>query len=270
VRIGIVGLGLIGGSLAGALRESGHELAGADIDHHAETIALERCLVDRVATVEGVAAESDVVILCAPVEETIRLVPRVASLMGPKAVLSDVAGVKRPVVETMSRSTAAARSAGGHPIAGKATGGIAGADPDLFRGVPYAVVPHKRTSPDTSRILRDLIFDIGARPIDVDAETHDAMLARTSHLAQALSSALSVYLNGARDDQLKGTGLQGMLRLAHGDEKLWSQIFAHNADHVSETIDGYIAALQALRERIAARDRPGIEAFMRRSREALA
>jgi prephenate dehydrogenase len=269
VRIGIVGLGLIGGSLAGALRAAGHEVIGCDRNLYSEETASARGLVDEVRPLADVADGADVVFLCLPVEATIDAIAEVSSLMNPDGILTDVASVKRPIIEAMNGIRARCRSIGGHPIAGKEISGIDAADAALFRDAAYAVVDSDHTDRATVDTLAGLVEDIGARPVRIDAAGHDAMLARTSHLAQAVSSALSLYLDGARDDPLKGPGIQGMLRLARGDEKLWAEIFSRNSDNVSETIGGFMGALENLRDRISQMDADGVESLMRQSREAL-
>jgi prephenate dehydrogenase len=210
-----------------------------------------------------------VVILCVPVSETIRLVPVIASEMREGTVLTDVASVKQPVVAAMESTTAAGRCVGGHPVAGKETSGIASADPEIFRAAPYAIVPGSRTEPASVETLRRLVGDIGGLPVEMDADAHDAMVARTSHLPQVLSSAFSLYLEEGGRADLKGSGARGMLRLAASDEKLWSEILTYNRDNVSAAILEFVDVLQGLDDSISSGHSTAIEADMRRAREAV-
>ena len=114
------------------------------------------------------------------------------------------------------------------------------------------------------------MLDVGARPVQIDPVRHDAMVAQTSHLPQILSSALSLYLNGGADSELKGSGFRGMVRLAHSDERLWSEILRYNADNLTADIIGFQEVLGALLERLAGGDIAGTETMLRQAREAVA
>ena len=268
MRIGIVGLGLIGGSLAGALRHAGNEVVGCDTSQDAEDIAVERGYVDAVQGFESLASNVDMLILCTPVGETLRTIPASARFMKPDAIMTDVASVKRPVLDAMNSVPRPFRCVGGHPVAGKETSGVRSADPAIFRGAPYAIVPGAVTSQRSIDVLTDLAIGIGARPVQIDAAAHDSVVARMSHLPQVLSSALSISVDDGRDKALAGTGLQSMLRLAGSDEKLWADILAYNHDNVSAAIRDFLEVLEPFAGSIAAGDTESIGNSIRRGREA--
>lgn len=268
MRIGIVGLGLIGGSLAGALRRSGNDVVGYDRSRNAEETAVDLGFIDEVERFDSLAANVDLLILCTPVREILSTIPAAGSLMKPGAILTDVASVKRPVLEAMDALGGSIRYVGGHPVAGKETSGIQFADPAIFEGAPYAIVPGKATDQDSVDVLKDLAKGIGAQPIQVDAAVHDEAVARSSHLPQVLSSTLSVDLEGGRRELLAGTGLESMLRLAGSDERLWGDILAYNHDNVSAAIMDFLEVLKPFAASIAAGDSESIGKTVKRGREA--
>ena len=146
MRIGIVGLGLIGGSLAGALRSAGHEVLGYDRNAKSTAIAVERGFVDEVEPPERLAADSEVIVLCLPVGQTLQTIPSVGSWMRPEAILTDVASVKRPVLEVMGQHSRSGQCVGGHPVLpARRLRGFSRADPAIFLDAPYAVVPGSKT-----------------------------------------------------------------------------------------------------------------------------
>jgi prephenate dehydrogenase len=269
VRIGVIGLGLIGGSLAGAFIRGGHEVNGCDLNRDSERAALQRGHVSAVCSPADIHSMSDIAFLCVPLEETVRLIPSVAQAMKPAAILTDVASVKRPVIAAMDSVESGSRCIGGHPMTGKATGGIESADPDLFRGATYAIVPSVTTDDAVLNIILPLLRELGAQPVEIDAASHDAEVARTSHLPQVLSSALSLALDGARTDNLSGPGLAGMLRLAHSDERLWAEILIANRDDVGAALKQYSHVLDAFANAISSGDSERVLKLMRAAREAL-
>ncbi len=269
MRIGIVGLGLIGGSLGAAFRAAGHQVIGSDRDPTAAGIAANRDLVDATASTAEVASNAEVIFICLPIPETLSTIPAVAGLMDRAAVLTDVASVKRSVLGVMEAQAAAARCVGGHPLAGRERSGPDAADPDLFRDAPYAVVPGERTQRGAVEVVEHLVADLGARSLEIEADAHDAMVARTSHLPQLLSSALSGALDGGRHDPLRGPGLAGMLRLAASDDGLWTEILLQNADHVSGALRGIIQILEEAAGSLDRRDFDAVQSLLRRGRQAV-
>jgi prephenate dehydrogenase len=241
----VVGLGLIGSSLAAALRRDGARVRGFDPDpdtrRDAQALGHVEVVADSLA--ESLAG-AGAVILAAPVPAIVQMLPAVRAA-APEALIVDVGSVKVPVVERMARLPGAERTVGGHPIAGKEISGPTAADADLFRGRPFVLTPHSATSDETLARARGLAERIGARVVVVDAETHDRTVARTSHLPQSLSSVLASGL--ARDDaSYAGTGLRDMTRLAASDPALWTDILLANNRPVVTELRGFAARVLAL------------------------
>src|SRR3954454_20468564 len=175
MRIAVLGVGLIGGSIGLAARErAGAEVIGWGPRSETLQTALDKRAIDRIAgSVEEAVAGAQAVFACAPVELLSDLVSQALTAAGPDTVVTDAGSTKRPLVEAITDE----RFIGGHPIAGAETAGVENARADLFEGAAWYLTPH----PDTSGILFErlhrLIVSFGARPTAIDAATHDRMLA---------------------------------------------------------------------------------------------
>lgn len=267
--VGIVGLGLIGGSLGGALRRQGVTVTGFDAREDACRIAQERGLIDATAsTIEGVAGQ-DLVMLAMPVSAIVDLLPVVDASTGGETIIMDAGSVKRPVIEIMQALEHASRAIGGHPLAGKERVGAVHADADLFTGRPFILTPSVETSESTINRARELAVAIGARPLLMDPEEHDRVVARTSHLPQLLSTVLALQTGGDAQG-IFGPGLTSMTRLAGSDPAMWREILLMNRDHVSAAARELIDQLQEVLRMIESGDARGIEKTLQAGRIAYA
>lgn len=232
MQVTIIGLGLIGGSMGGALRRAGLSVRGYDVAPTAMRIALLRELIDEMAgSLEAAVEDADAVVLAVPQQQTVELLPAVDAAAPGEAILLDTASVKGQVLATMSGLPGARRAVGGHPLAGKERSGPEAADPELFRGRSFALVPNPATEGETLDRAAALVVALGATPVIVTAEEHDRILARTSHLPQLLSTALALTLEPG-DGRLAGPGLQDMTRLAMSPAGMWQEILAANRANV--------------------------------------
>jgi prephenate dehydrogenase len=251
MHISIIGLGLIGASLGGALHQRGYNVVGYDSNPTAAHVAEMRGLVDTVCpTVEEAVRGSEVVILATPVATIISLLPQLAAIIDSDSILTDVGSAKKAVIAAMDALPDTCRAVGGHPIAGREQSGPTAADPGLFAGKPYAIVPSTHSDAAAIATIEVLARAIGAQPILVSADVHDAVLARTSHIPQLLASALALSLEGERYTSLSGTGLQDMTRLAASDPQLWSEVLCLNATNVVAAGRRYLEVLTYLLHKI--------------------
>ena len=261
-RVAVIGLGLIGASIGGALRERGDFVRGLDADSEVMRTVLERGAVDEVALDLGTVVEgATVVILAIPVLSIVRILPEVDALAPPEAVILDVGSVKSPVCAAMEQLPGAHRAVGGHPIAGKESSGPLAADTSLFGGRSFALVPTRNTSDGTLEAAQDLVYEIGSRPIVLSASDHDRMVARTSHLPQLLSMALTLSLN-VGDGSLAGPGLRDMTRLAASHPRVWSDIFQTNADNIRTAVTVCMEHLQEISHMLAENDTASLQRAM--------
>ena len=249
-RIAIVGLGLIGGSIALAVRERWSSVLITAVDRppvlaHASSSGA----IDRAAKTVADIGPTDLIILAAPVRQNVNLLPEVMSSRPDGAVVTDVGGTKRDIVTAAAALPSGARAfVGGHPIGGAERGGFGFARPDLFRGKPWIFTP-TQPSPATDRLF-EFVRGMGARPVTMDPEAHDRMMAYVSHLPQLAASVLmEVVGRAATSDGLRfaGRGLTDSTRLASSPASVWREICAVNADDIGPALDALIARLSELR-----------------------
>lgn len=263
-RAAVVGLGLIGGSVAGGLRQCGYRVSGYDPTPGRAWIAADLGLVDEpAAAMQDSVQGADVVVMAAPVVSILEGLEAVDEAAPDGALLIDMGSVKGPIVDGMSRLPGAARAVGGHPLAGDERSGPRAADPELLRGKAVVLCPSAKTDPDALRLAEALCHDLGATPLVVDAEEHDRILARTSHMPQFISTALALCLQGA-DITLSGSGVRDMTRLAASNPHMWRDIAATNRDHILDALGAFTGQLNDIMGMIADGDGAAIEDAVRR------
>jgi prephenate dehydrogenase len=246
-----VGFGLIGGSIALAIRDRWPSIRITAVDrppvlaHAAGSGAIDKA-AQRVADLSG----NDLLILAAPVEQNVRLLPEAAAIIGEGGIITDVGGTKRDIVSAAcALSGARAAFVGGHPIGGAEHGGFAFARADLFRGRPWILTPNGSSSAPVDR-LAGFVESLGARPTTMDAEEHDRLMAFLSHLPQLTVSALMDVVGEAAASgglRLAGRGLVDSTRLASSPADVWREVCALNSGDIGAALDQLIARLQLLR-----------------------
>ncbi len=263
----VVGTGLIGGSLAWALRRRGWHVIGKDADPEATERALERGLIDEVG--EGLEAEvvfvATPVSSAAPVAGAILADPRRTRLVA----VSDVSGVKAPVVDALEDP----RFIGGHPMAGSEQAGIDGADPELFVGATWVLTPTVETDPGTYSLLTEIVGELGADVLTLSPSDHDRLVAVVSHVPHLVAATLmNAAAEGAKADgallRLAAGGFRDMTRVAAGQPSIWPDICADNAEAILQGLDRIVEDLQGLRARVAAGDRGGLLELLQRASTA--
>lgn len=268
--IAIAGLGLIGGSIALALRQnSRHTLLGLDTNPAVLEEAARRRAVDRTGGAE-LLPEADVVILALPPETALAFLRDHAALMRPGAVVTDVCGVKRAIVEPASAICRANGLVfiGGHPMAGKEKSGFENADACLFQGASYILTPDGDTPEEAVSLMRELAAQLGCTRLTVASpEKHDRLIAFTSQLPHVLAGAYVGSRCCPFHAGFSAGSYRDVSRVATVDETLWSQLFLLNQDALCAEIDALIANLQSYRDAIAAGDQPRLEAILREGRE---
>jgi prephenate dehydrogenase len=269
-RVAVIGLGLIGASLGGALRMQGNVVRGLDRDTSAMQAALDRGLVDDVSEdLTAVLDEATLVILAIPVLSIIKILPQIDALSPRNAAIVDVGSVKGPVVDAMEVLSGAPRMIGGHPIAGKELTGPTAADVSLFQGRSFALVPSDTTNHATLHVAELMVREIGSIPVVMSAVEHDQIVARTSHLPQLLAMALALSLE-PRDQALAGPGLRDMTRLAGSGPNMWNDILVSNADNISAALGVCMTQLQNLTGMALAGDEAALEHAILRANERAA
>jgi prephenate dehydrogenase len=251
-KVAIVGLGLIGGSIALAVRQHWPSALVIGVDRKD---VLEKAMVlhaiDVAADDPVVMAEADLVILAAPVDQNIKMLAELEQHVTTTAVVTDVGSTKRTTVEAAQHLPARLAFVGGHPLGGAPRGGIEHARPDLFKTRPWIFTPVGEGTASTLERLCGFATALGAEPHMMAPDEHDRLLALVSHLPQLTASALMHVVGtgaGERGLALTGRGLFDSTRLASSPPDIWREICRSNADTIGDALDALIDQLQVLRQ----------------------
>ncbi len=252
--IAIVGLGLIGGSLALAIRERWPNATITGVDRPgvlAEAVARGIITRDASSAASLATADIDLIVLAAPVLQNIACLRDLAAATTRPLLVTDVGSTKQSIVSAAHDAGPCVTFIGGHPIAGAAHAGLAHARADLFRGRPWIFTPDAATPAPALERLRAFVSALGAEPAVLSADEHDRVMAYVSHLPQLVSSALMRTVGdgvGAAGLALSGPGLADTSRLASSPASVWTDILQSNAGHVREALDALIADLHTVRD----------------------
>jgi len=271
----IVGVGLIGGSLALAAKGAGvvGSVIGVTRSAASREVALARGLVDR--TTDNLAAGvagADLVVLAVPVHEIVRLLPDVARHVGPNCLVTDVGSVKGPILMAGDAAYPDGRFVAGHPIAGKEQSGAAAARADLYRGANWILTPSARTRPEALGRVGALCGAAGANVLHMDAAWHDEVFATVSHLphlvAFALMDTVLATERGVERLRFSAGGLRDFTRVAGSDPDMWRDIFLMNRGPMLKALAEYQQALERLAAAIQDGDGEALTDRLLRARSA--
>jgi prephenate dehydrogenase len=260
MRIAIIGLGLIGGSIGLALKQAswrGAEIIGYARRRETGSLALKSGAVDKVASnLRNVVKGADIVIIAAPVLTIKDIFEQIAPELSDDSIVTDTASTKMQVMQWAGEKMPSRISfVGGHPMAGKEISGIRAADADLFHNCIYCLTPLPKAKPAAVRTVKDMVNKLGAVPIVIGAEEHDRLVAGVSHLPLLLSVALvSVTTKNPSWQQmsrLAASGYRDLTRLASGNPEVNAHICLSNQAAIVSWIDAFIDELQRLRTFIA-------------------
>jgi prephenate dehydrogenase len=274
-RLAIVGVGLIGGSFALALKQAGvvRTVLGVGRNPARLTIARELELIDGVADYAE-AGQADCILLALPVGETEAVLRQLAPHLKPGAIITDVGSTKANVVAA-ARTALGSRFSDfvpGHPIAGSEQNGPGAARADLFQGKKVVLTPQADTRVDALNTVKALWQASGAQIEILDAERHDRIFAAVSHLphlaAFALVDELAQRADGDTYFHFAASGFRDFTRIAGSSPEMWRDIALANREAVLAELDAYLAALQTLRAAISAEDGAALLASFARAREA--
>jgi len=272
-QVAIVGLGLMGGSLAGALRGRCQAVVGVARRPGTIETALARGLIDRGTTdLAASVRQTDVVILATPVRVILRLLTKIGPLLPKECLLMDVGSTKARIVTEMARLPGHVQPLGGHPMCGREVSGIAAADPTLYQGCTFVLTPPPRTSEAALALGRDLVEAIGAHPLVLDPEHHDRLVATISHLPYLLACGLvGTAEEVASADptvwKVVASGFRKASRLATSDVTMMLDILLTNREAVLEALGTCEAQLSNLARLVEAGDEEGLRAVLTAIRE---
>lgn len=260
---GVVGLGLIGGSVAHALTHMGFTVGGVDRDPS----TVERAIAEGVIAHAGLPADAELTVIATPVDAIIDGVEH--ALRETSGWVTDTGSVKGPIAEAIDD----ARFVPSHPMAGSEQTGLDGARAELFRGAAWVVCPTPNTSDETFAAMHDFVTALGADPLTLTPAAHDRMVATVSHVPHLTAAAL-MNVAATRSDEhaamlrLAAGGFRDMTRIAAGSPAIWPPICVQNGEAITEALDEVIARLEGLRNAVVEGDTGGIESSLQTARDA--
>lgn len=253
-KVTVVGLGLIGGSIAKDLRaQMNLEVTGVDASEtHCEK-ALDLGLVDAILPIEDAVKTAEIIIVAIPVNAIEKIVPSLLNQMSERAVLIDVGSTKEEICKAVSGHPKRGRFVAAHPLAGTEFSGPEAAISRLFQDKKNIVCEKEKIDKDALKLALKLFFSLGMETFYLSPEAHDMHLAYVSHLSHISSFTLSLTVLDIEKDEsqifnLASTGFESTARLAKSSPATWAPIFNKNAKHLSRALEQYITYLNAFKE----------------------
>lgn len=249
-RITIVGLGLMGGSLAMALRPHVAHLTAVDVDDATREMALDRDLVDEAtADLQSGVRGADLLILAVPVGSILGIVERLPALRPDGCLVLDLGSTKGAICQAMERLPPAFEAVGGHPMCGKEVAGVWAAEADLYREQTFVLCRTARTTPRAEALCKSLVRSIAATPLFLDPAEHDRLVAVVSHLPYFVASLLMQRAaEAAREDAriwpISASGFQDTSRLSGSEPEMFLDIVRTNREAILEQLHAYRGQLE--------------------------
>lgn len=270
MNIGIVGLGLMGGSMAKSIKtKTGHSVFAKDTNDETMLMANLTGALDGELD-EKTLPMCDIVFLALRPGIATKWLDANAESIGEKAVVVDFCGVKRNVTRKM-RAIADSKGfsyIGGHPMAGKERGGFKNSTPDLYVGASMILTPDDKTLPELLEELSSLFYDVGfSRVVYSTPEEHDRIIAYTSQLAHIVSSAYIKSPEAQRQRGFSAGSFKDMTRVAYLDEDMWTELFLENSDYLTYELDVLIDSLNEYKKALHEGDRNTLNSLLREGKE---
>jgi prephenate dehydrogenase len=269
--IAIIGTGLMGSSLALALR--GHVRAIHGVDNSPTHRLGAATYFDYIGdNLERAVAGADMVILAIPIQAILQVIEQIGSLLKPGALLLDLGSAKQMIVQAMDALPEHVQAVGGHPMCGKESSGPMAADAAMYRGAVFVLCETKRSTPQAINFVQCLIRVIGARPVAMSAERHDAAVAAISHLPYLLSVGLvNTVGQTAQDDPtpwtVASTGFRDTSRLASSNVTMMNDILMANREAILDALVLFDAQLHSLGEAIQSSDEGALRGILETARK---
>lgn len=260
-RANVLGLGLIGASIALGLRNRGWHVSGSDESTETEARALELAVVDSI----GIDSLADLSVIAVPVSSLVASVRR--ALTETRGVVTDVGSVKGPLAGAVTDS----RFIGGHPMAGSELHGLDGADPSMFLGAVWVLTPTSHTADETFERVAAFVREMGAEVVALPPDRHDQLVAITSHLPHLAAATLLTLARARADDhaavmRLAAGGFRDMTRVASGSPTIWLDICRENREAILGAIDAMLNGLGEMRRIVSENDTAALVARLNEAR----
>ncbi len=274
-KVTVIGLGLIGGSLAAALRDSGEvgEVFGVERDSESLRFALENGIADVGSSEIGSGISgSEIVVVATYVDTVAQVAAEVSGVVSQGTVVCDTGSVKALAVREMEKNPRNIRFVGAHPIAGKETSGVRESDPGLFSGKKCVVTPVESTCPEALSMVKTLFSLAGSEIVEMDPESHDEIFSLVSHLPHAVAYSLvsAVASSGGERNlfDFSGGGLADFTRVSGSSPEMWAGIFIENRDAVLDAIRSFAGKLGEIEKAIASGNVEQLETLLRDARDS--
>jgi len=258
LNIGIVGLGLIGGSLSAAFHNAGHKVFGCDRDKKTQDFALMAGTIDYELTDESIM-DCDIIFIAITLTQAEKWLSEKADLINKNALVIDCCGVKRAICKVGKELSDANGFGfiGGHPMAGKQVGGFKNSSRDLFDGATFCLVPNDKNDIRLLMKAKNILEDAGFKKyIVMTPDEHDRVIAFTSQMAHLISNAYikSDIAEAEEVAALSGGAFRDMTRVAYLDEAMWTELFMENSDNLLSQLDSFMAELSRYKEAIESKN----------------
>lgn len=276
-KLVIIGVGLIGGSFALALKQARavKRVAGVGRTRKNLNTALKLGVIDEISNdVAAAVRDADLVLIGTPVGQMAGVMKAIAPHLGENTVVTDGGSTKQDVIACARRHLGRhfTNFVPAHPMAGTEHSGAAAAFPELYRGRKVIVVPQAETSARALRMVRAAWLACGAKVVRLQADEHDDILAAVSHLPHAVAFALMGMLAKRKDARhvlaFSAGGLRDTVRISGSSPEMWRDIFLANRSALLETIDQYLIEIKGLRDSLKANDGAALQAMFERARDA--
>ena len=273
MKVGIIGLGLIGGSIAVDLRRRGHvrEILGVEADQVNAAAALKIGLVDKVTDLDECLSESDMVVLAVPVGAAVRLLPRILDSFdaagSAEKIVIDVCSTKEHLTRCVRYHPCRRQYVATHPMAGTEYSGPWAAMSGLFDGHACIICDAEESAPNAVRRVEELYDVLNMRMIYMSSSSHDVHAAYVSHISHVSSFALALtVLDKEKDEKhifdLASGGFSSTVRLAKSSSEMWTPILSQNRENVLHVMDTYIEKMNAFRQAIADGDEDAVRGLI--------
>ena len=263
-RVAIVGLGLMGGSLAMALRGKCASLVGIDCDPQTVSLARRLKIVDQVSTQSGELLKgANLVIFATPLQTILSYLKELPKLHPGTAIVMDLGSSKVNVVREMQSLPERFDPLGGHPMCGKESSSLVNADGTIFQGARFAFTPLPRTSPEARDVATRLAQIVGARPLWIDPQTHDQWVAATSHLPYLIANALTQVISPLAKP-LVGPGFRSSARLAGSSPSMMLEVIAANRLNILANMEQFRQAFKDMEEMLVREDWDALKEMLSR------
>lgn len=278
--IGIIGTGLIGGSMALDIRHAGlsSALLGTNRRPESSDEALRLGLIDRAVSLDELLCESELILLCIPAGAAAKMLPGILDRIGerirsasasarPQPVVLDVCSVKGVIVDAVKGHPFRGRYVAGHPMSGTEYSGPSAAREDLFRGKAGILCDAEDSDADAVALVERLYDALGMRTVRMDSASHDVHTAYVSHLSHVLSFALALtVLDKEKDDKhifdLASGGFSSTVRLAKSNADMWVSVFSQNRENLLGVLDAYLGRLMDFRRAVEADDADALRSLI--------